>query len=57
VVRELSGIYEITTIESLELITIRYYDNQTIERVMKNKEMILEQRSKDTIQLLVSDLG
>jgi len=57
VVDELSTKFEVTTTKSLELVTIRYYDEKTIERVMINKEMILEQRSSDTIQLLVRDLG
>jgi aspartate kinase len=41
----------------LELITIRYYDQSTIDRVMINKELILEQRFKQNIQLVVRDLG
>jgi aspartate kinase len=41
----------------LELITIRYYDQSTIDRVMINKELILEQRIKQNIQLVVRDLG
>lgn len=41
----------------LELITIRYYDESTIDRVMINKELILEQRYKQNIQLVVRDLG
>lgn len=38
---------------NLELITIRYYDDATINRVMVGKEMILEQKSRNTIQLVV----
>lgn len=57
VVRELSDKYQVNTNESLELVTIRYYDQKTIDRVMVNKELILEQRSTDTIQMLVKDLG
>jgi aspartate kinase len=38
---------------ALELITIRYYDDATIKRVMTGKEMILEQKSRNTIQLVV----
>jgi aspartate kinase len=37
----------------LELITVRYYDDATIKRVMHGKEMILEQKSRNTIQLVV----
>ncbi len=41
----------------LELITIRYFDQSTIDRVMINKELILEHRDKKNIQLIVRDLG
>lgn len=40
----------------LELITVRHYDQQTIERVTKNTEILLELRSRNTIQLLVKNL-
>ncbi len=41
----------------LELITIRYFDQLTIDRVMINKELILEQTYKQNIQLVVRDKG
>lgn len=41
----------------LELITIRYFDQSTIDRVMINKELILEQTYKKNIQLVVRDKG
>ncbi len=41
----------------LELITIRYFDRSTIDRVMVNKELILEQTYKQNIQLVVRDKG
>jgi len=41
----------------LELITIRYFDQSTIDRVMINKELLLEQRFKQNIQLVVRDRG
>ena len=41
----------------LELVTIRYFDQSTIDRVMINKELILEQRGVQNIELLVRDLG
>lgn len=57
VTSELKKEFDIHTHKGLELITIRYYDNATIERVMKNKELILEQRNMNTIQMVVKDLG
>ncbi len=41
----------------LELITIRYFDQSTIDRVMINKELLLEQTYKQNIQLIVRDQG
>lgn len=41
----------------LELITIRHYDQATIDRVTVNKDIILEQKTKDTARIIVKDLG
>lgn len=57
VVKQLEDRFQVSIQTHLELITIRYFDQATIDRVMVNKEMILEQRSKTTVQLLVRDLG
>ena len=57
VVSQLQSRFQILLQEHLELITIRYFDQATIDRVMVNKEIILEQRSQKTVQLLVRDLG
>lgn len=54
---ELGTLFKIKHEEGLELITIRYYDSATIERVSKNKDIILQQKGKRTIQLVVKDLG
>ncbi len=57
VVKQLEDRFQVSIQTHLELITIRYFDQATIDRVMVNKKMILEQRSKTTVQLLVRDLG
>jgi len=57
VIEELGKDFRVTCTEGLELITIRYYDDQTIERVLVNKELLLTQRTKNTIQMVVKDLG
>ena len=54
---ELEKTFNTTYEEGLELITIRYFDTTTIERVMVNKQLVLEQKNKRTIQLVVKDLG
>jgi len=41
--------------KNLELITIRYYDQQTIDRVCTNKDVLLEHKSRYTVQLVVSE--
>ena len=40
-----------------ELITIRNYNNQTIERVTQNKEILLDIRSTTTCQIVVKNLS
>ena len=57
IVNNLQGRFQVIVQKRLELITIRYFDQATIDRVMVNKELILEQRSHSTVQLLVRDLG
>ncbi|MFC2080965.1 aspartate kinase [Bacteroidota bacterium] len=49
--------FKVTYETGLELITIRYFDQSTIDRVMINKELILEQTYKQNIQLVVRDKG
>lgn len=39
--------------ENMELVTIRYYDQSTIDRVCVNKQVLLEQKSRYTVQLVV----
>ena len=42
--------------DNLELITIRYYDQPTIERVTQNKKILLEVKSRYTVQLVVKKI-
>lgn len=56
-VADLEKTFNVTHENGLELITIRYYDTATIERVMINKELVLEQKNQRTIQLVVKDKG
>lgn len=39
--------------KNLELITIRHYDLETIERITKGKEILVEQKTRDTARLIV----
>jgi aspartate kinase len=57
VIADLQKDFSVEVLKGLELITIRYYDDVTIERVMKGKDMVLEQRNKQTIQMVVRNSG
>lgn len=49
--------YKVSVEKGLELITIRYYNQQTIDRVLVNKEIIRELKDQYTCQILVKDLN
>jgi len=57
VVDALEEKYKVAYQTGLELVTIRYFDQSTIDRVMINKELILEQRGMQNVELLIRDLG
>ncbi len=48
--------YEVRYNEDLELVTIRHYDDATIERVTKNKEIILQQRTRHTARFVLKSI-
>ena len=48
--------YEVRYNEGLELVTIRHYDNATIERVTKGKEIILQQRTRHTARFVLKSI-
>ena len=50
-------IYNVEYTEGLELVTIRHYDQQTIDRVTVNKSILLEQKTRQTARLVMRDLG
>lgn len=47
--------YKVNVEKGLELITIRYYNQETIDRVLVNKEIIRELKDSYTCQLLVKN--
>jgi len=57
VLSDLEKDFRVTSTSGLELITIRYFDEDTVKRVLVNKELLLSQRTKNTIQMIVRDLG
>jgi aspartate kinase len=57
VIDELEKEFRVSFTAGLELITIRYFDDATISRVLVNKDLLLSQRTKTTVQMVVRDLG
>jgi aspartate kinase len=49
----LSGRYEIRYNEGLTLVTIRHYDEETVRTLTANREILLEQRSRNTVRLIM----
>ncbi len=56
VLEELKSEYRIRYNEDVELVTIRHYDQATIDRVLINKKVFMEQRSRLTLQMVVRDI-
>ncbi len=52
-VESLKERYDVTCQAGLELVTIRYYNQETINRVLVNKEIVLEVKNGYTCQMLV----
>ena len=49
----LKDVYQLKYNDNLDLITIRHYNQKTIDKVVNNRQILLEQRSRVTIQLVV----
>ena len=54
--KEFEHEYTISFKDELELVTIRHYDQETIQRVILDKEIILTQQTKHTTRMLMRDL-
>ncbi|MBP3942925.1 aspartate kinase [Sphingobacteriaceae bacterium WQ 2009] len=54
---DLAQRFEIITHKNLELITIRYYNQETIDRVLVDKQVIAELKDSYTCQLLVNQIS
>jgi aspartate kinase len=53
---ELGKHYRVLYNDKLELVTIRYYDQATLDRVTTGKTILLEVKSRYTAQLVMKDL-
>lgn len=56
-IKTLQKQYRVLYNDNLELITIRYYDQATIDRVTIDKKILLEVKSRYTVQLVVKPLA
>ena len=48
--------YQVKFNKDLELLTIRHFDEETIQRTTANKKILLEQRTRQTARYLVKDI-
>jgi aspartate kinase len=53
--KDLSETYKVKYNKGLELVTIRYYNQGTIDRVITNKDVLLEVKSRHTCQMVMKD--
>lgn len=56
-VTALEAAYLVRMDTDLELVTIRHYDQATIDRVTVNKETLMEQKTRQTVRIVMKDLG
>lgn len=54
-ITDLSVKYKVKYNKNLELVTIRYYNQDTINRVTVNKDILLEVKSRHTCQIVMKD--
>lgn len=54
-IKELSEKYRVLYNEGMELLTVRHYNEDTIERVIKGKKILVDQRSRVTARMVVKD--
>ncbi|MDQ2180382.1 aspartate kinase [Marinifilum sp. D714] len=50
---EISENFEVKYNDDVELITIRHHDDEAVERMTAGREILLEQRSRDTAQFVI----
>lgn len=54
-IKDLSETFKVKYNKGLELVTIRYYNQHTIDRVTVNKDVLLEVKSRHTCQIVMKD--
>lgn len=56
-IRALEDKFRVRYNTGMELVTIRHYDQETIDRVTAGKEILLEEKSRHTVQLVMRNRG
>lgn len=54
---DLSPDFQIKYNDHLELVTVRHYNEHTIERIIVNKEILIEQKSRHTARMIMKNIG
>ena len=54
-IKDLQKEFDVLYNESLKLITVRYYDSESLNKLIKEKEILMEQRSRHTVQIVIDD--
>lgn len=54
-IEELQSLFKVLYNEGVELMTIRYYTQDTIDALTKNKTILLEQKSRFTVQMIMKN--
>lgn len=49
--------YEVRYNDNLELVTIRHYDQKTIDRVTENREILMEQKTRQTVRIVMRNMS
>jgi len=55
-IEELGKHYRVLCNDQMELVTIRYYDQPTLDRVTIGKSILLKVKSRYTAQLVIKDV-
>ena len=53
---ELKAKFKVKCIENVELFTIRHFDKDSSKRVLRNHNLILEQRTNEVLKLVVKKI-
>lgn len=54
-ITELQSEFKVLYNSGLELLTIRNYDQSTIDKLIENKTVLMEQRSRNTVQMVLAN--